>query len=282
MPNGLKTALLLGLLSGLLLAIGEYFGGANGLVFAFVIAAVMNFGSYWFSDKIVLKMYRAQEVGSGHRLYTVVERLSRQAQLPMPKVYVIPDASPNAFATGRNPSHAAVAATEGILQILSDNELEGVIAHELAHVRHRDILISSVAATVAAAIMMAARTAQFAAMFGGYGGRDDGRDRGNNPIALLAMIILAPLAAMLIQAAISRSREFSADAGGAQIAGNPYGLADALRKIDAVSKRVPLDANPATAHLFIVKPFSGAGLMSLFSTHPPTEDRIRALLGGIR
>ena len=282
MPNGLKTALLLGLLSGLLLAIGEYFGGANGLVFAFVIAAVMNFGSYWFSDKIVLKMYRAQEVGPGHRLHTMVERLSRQAQLPMPKVYVIPDASPNAFATGRNPSHAAVAATEGILQILSDSELEGVIAHELAHVRHRDILISSVAATVAAAIMMAARTAQFAAMFGGYGGRGDDRDRGNNPIALLAMIILAPMAAMLIQAAISRSREFSADAGGAQIAGNPYGLADALRKIDAVSKRVPLDANPATAHMFIVKPFSGAGVLSLFSTHPPTEERIRALLEGGR
>jgi heat shock protein HtpX len=282
MPNGLKTALLLGVLSGILLAIGEYFGGANGLVFAFVIAAVMNFGSYWFSDKIVLKMYRAQEVGAGHRLYTTVERLSRQAQLPMPKVYVIPDPSPNAFATGRNPSHAAVAATEGILQILSDGELEGVIAHELAHVRHRDILISSVAATVAAAIMMAARTAQFAAMFGGYGGRGDDRDRGNNPIALLAMIILAPLAAMLIQAAISRSREFSADAGGAQIAGNPYGLADALRKIEAVSQRVPLDANPATAHMFIVKPFSGAGLMSLFSTHPPTEQRIRALLGGVR
>ena len=282
MPNGLKTALLLGLLSGLLLAIGEYFGGANGLVFAFVIAAVMNFGSYWFSDKIVLKMYRAQEVGPGHRLHTMVERLSRQAQLPMPKVYVIPDASPNAFATGRNPSHAAVAATEGILQMLSDSELEGVIAHELAHVRHRDILISSVAATVAAAIMMAARTAQFAAMFGGYGGRGDDRDRGNNPIALLAMIILAPMAAMLIQAAISRSREFSADAGGAQIAGNPYGLADALRKIDAGSKRVPLDANPATAHMFIVKPFSGAGLMGLFSSHPPTEDRIRALVGGFR
>ena len=282
MPNGLKTALLLGLLSGLLLAIGEFLGGANGLLFAFVIAAVMNFVSYWWSDKIVLKMYRAQEVGPGHRLHSMVERLSRQAQLPMPKVYIIPDPSPNAFATGRNPSHAAVAATDGILQILSEHELEGVIAHELAHVKHRDILISSVAATVAAAIMMAARTAHFAAMFGGYGGRGDDRDRGNNPIALLAMIILAPLAAMLIQAAISRSREFSADAGGAQIAGNPYGLADALKKIDAVARRVPLDANPATAHMFIVKPFSGAGLMTLFSTHPPTEDRIRALLGGIR
>jgi heat shock protein HtpX len=281
MPNGLKTALLLGLMSGLLLAIGEFLGGANGLMIAFIFAAVMNFGSYWFSDKIVLRMYRAQEVTAGHRLYTIVERLSRQANLPMPRVYIISDPSPNAFATGRNPQHAAVAATEGILKILSDNELEGVIAHELAHVKHRDILISSVAATIAAAIMMAARTAQFAAMFGGYGGRGEGRDRGNNPIALLAMIILAPLAAMLIQMAISRSREFSADAGGAQITGNPYGLADALRKIDAVSKQVPLDANPATAHMFIVKPFSGGGLMSLFSSHPPTEARIRALLGGI-
>ena len=282
MSNGLKTAVLLGLMSGLLLAIGEYFGGANGLLISIIFAAVMNLGSYWFSDKIVLRMYKAQEVGSGHRLYMTVERLARQAGLPMPKVYIIPDPSPNAFATGRNPAHAAVAATEGILQILTDTELEGVIAHELAHVKHRDILISSVAATIAAAIIGAARMAQFAAMFGGYGGRGEGRDRGNNPIALLAMIILAPLAAGLIQMAISRSREFSADAGGAQIAGNPYGLADALRKIDAAAKRVPLDANPATAHMFIMKPFSGGGLMSLFSSHPPTEDRIRALLGGMR
>jgi heat shock protein HtpX len=280
MPNGLKTALLLGLMSGLVLAIGQVLGGANGLLFGFVIAVAMNFGSYWFSDKIVLRMYHAQEVGAGHRLYAIVERLSRQANLPMPKVYIIPDPSPNAFATGRNPSHAAVAATEGILKILTDNELEGVIAHELAHVKHRDILISSVAATLAAAIMVAARGAQFAAMFGGYGGRDGGRDRGNNPIALLATIILAPIAAMLIQMAISRSREFSADAGGAQITGNPYGLADALRKIDAVAKQVPLDANPATAHMFIIKPFSGGGLYSLFSSHPSTEARIRALLGG--
>ena len=201
----------------------------------------------------------------------MVERLSRQAQLPMPKVYIIPDPSPNAFATGRNPSHAAVAATEGILQVLSDAELEGVIAHELAHVKNRDILISSVAATVAAAIMMTAQMAQYAAMFGGFGGRGEDRDRGNNPIALIATIILAPIAAMLIQMAISRSREFAADATGAQIAGNPYGLADALRKIEAVAKRVPLDANPATAHMFIIKPFSGAGLMGLFSSHPPTE-----------
>jgi len=281
MPNGLKTALLLGALSGLLLVIGQLLGGANGMLIGFVFAVVMNFGSYWFSDKIVLRMYRAQEVGPGHRLYGMVERLSRQAQLPMPKVYVIPDPSPNAFATGRNPSHAAVAATEGILQILTDHELEGVLAHELAHVKHHDILISSVAATIAAAIMFAANSARWAMMFGGYGGRDDRRD-GANPIALLATLILAPIAAMLIQMAISRSREFSADAGGAQIAGNPYGLADALRKIEAVSKRVPLDANPATAHMFIMKPFSGAALAGLFSSHPPTEDRIRALLGGIR
>ena len=280
MSNGLKTALLLGLLSGLLLVIGDIFGGANGLVFMFLFAAVMNFVSYWWSDKIVLRMYRAQEVGPGHRLFGIVERLTRQAMLPMPKVYVIPEASPNAFATGRNPEHAAVAATEGILQVLSDAELEGVIGHELSHVKHRDILISSVAATVAAAIMMFARMAQYAAIFGGYGGRDE--RRGGNPIALLATIILAPIAAMLIQMAISRSREYAADAGGAQIAGNPYGLVEALKKIDAISKRVPLDANPATAHMFIVKPFSGAGLMSLFSSHPPTEARIRALLGGVR
>jgi heat shock protein HtpX len=281
MANGFKTALLLGLLSGLLLAIGEWLGGANGLVMAFVIAAVMNLGSYWFSDKIVLRMYRAQQVGPEHPLSRIVERLTVRASLPMPKVYIIPDPSPNAFATGRNPSHAAVAATEGILKVLSEHELEGVIAHELAHVKHRDILISSVAATIAAAIMMTARMAQFAAMFGGYGGRGDDRERGSNPIALLAMIILAPLAAALIQMAISRSREFAADAGGAAIAGNPYGLADALRKIDAVSKRVPLDANPATAHMFIVQPFSGGGLTSLFSSHPPTEARIRALLGTV-
>ena len=279
MSNGLKTALLLGLLSGLLLVIGDLAGGANGLMIAFVLAAVMNFVSYWFSDKVVLRMYRAQEVGPSHPLYQVTERLARQGGLPMPKVYVIPESSPNAFATGRNPEHAAVAATEGILRVLSEHELEGVIAHELAHVRHRDILISSVAATIAAAIMMFGRMAMYAGMFAG--GRND-REGGSNPIALLAMMILAPIAALLIQSAISRSREFAADAGGAQIAGNPYGLADALRKIDAVARRVPLDANPATAHMFIIKPFSGAGLMSLFSTHPSTEARIRALLEGSR
>jgi heat shock protein HtpX len=281
MANGIKTVLLLGLMSGLVLALGDWLGGSNGLVIAFVFAAIMNLGSYWFSDKLVLSMYRAQPVGPEHPLYRMVERLTQRASLPMPKVYIIPDPSPNAFATGRNPSHAAVAATQGILEALSEHELEGVIAHELAHVKHRDILISSVAATMAAAIMMIARMAHFAALFGGYGGRGDDRDRGNNPIALLAMVILAPLAAFLIQMAISRSREFAADAGGASIAGTPYGLADALRKIDAISKRVPLDANPATAHMFIVKPFTGGGLMSLFSSHPPTEARIRALLGGV-
>ena len=276
MANGVKTALLLGALSGMLLLIGELLGGMNGLITAFVLAAVMNLGSYWFSDKIVLRMYRAQEVAPGHPLYQITERLVRRANMPMPKVYVIPDSSPNAFATGRNPSHAAVAATEGIIQALSDHELEGVIAHELAHVKNRDILISSVAATIAAAIMMTARMAMF------FGGSRDDREGGSNPIVLLGMMILAPIAAMLIQFAISRSREFAADATGAAIAGTPYGLADALRKIDAIAKRVPLEANPATAHMFIIKPFTGGGLMSLFSTHPPTEARIRALLEASR
>ena len=276
MSNGLKTALLLGLLSAVLLGLGEVLGGVNGLAAAFVFAAIVNAGSYWFSDKIVLRMYNARQVGPEHPLYAIVQRLVARASLPMPKVYIIPDPSPNAFATGRNRSHAAVAATEGILQLLTEPELEGVIAHELAHVQHRDILTSSVAATIAAAIMMVARMAMF---FGG--GRDDDR-RGSNPVVLLAMMILAPIAAMLIQMAISRSREFAADAGGAALAGNPYGLADALRKIDAGSKRVPLNANPATAHMFIMQPFSGGGFTSLFSSHPPTEARIQALLGASR
>jgi heat shock protein HtpX len=276
MNNSLKTVLLLGLLSGLLLALGEVLGGAQGLVMAFGFAVIMNFVSYWFSDKIVLKMYRAQEVGPDHKLSILTRRLATQAGLPMPKVYVIPDMSPNAFATGRNPSHAAVAATQGILQLLNDQELEGVIAHELAHVKNRDILISSVAATVAAAIMMTARMAQFAAMFGGAGSRGD--REGSNPLALLATIIFAPLAAMLVQAAISRSREFVADATGARIAGTPYGLMNALRKLESGSKQIPLNANPATAHMFIMKPFSAGGLMSMFSTHPPTEQRIQALM----
>jgi heat shock protein HtpX len=276
MNNSLKTVLLLGLLSGVLLVLGEVLGGAQGLVLGFGFAIVMNFVSYWFSDKIVLRMYRAQEVGPDHKLSQVVRRLAMQAGLPMPKVYVIPDMSPNAFATGRNPEHAAVAATEGTLRLLDDRELEGVIAHELAHVKHRDILISSVAATIAAAIMVTARMASYAAMFGGLGDR---RDRqGTNPLALLATFIFAPLAAMLIQAAISRSREFAADAGGAKIAGTPYGLMDALRKLESASKQIPMDANPATAHMFIIKPFSGGGLMNIFSTHPPTEQRIQALM----
>src|SRR5690606_27092393 len=228
MGSMLKTTALLGLLSGLFLIIGQMLGGQQGLVLAFVMAAVMNFGSYWFSDKIVLRMYRAKEVGPEHPLHQLTADLARRASLPMPKVYIIPDASPNAFATGRNPQHAAVAATEGIMRLLTEDELAGVMAHELAHVKHRDILTSSVAAPIAAAIMMVSRFAMFIPL----GGRssDDGD---SNPMAALAMMILAPIAAMLVQAAISRSREFAADTGGAQIAGSPHGLANALRKLEA-------------------------------------------------
>src|SRR5258707_14840601 len=271
MNNTVKTALLLGTMSALLMMIGQALGGAGGLMFGFLFAVGTNFASYWFSDKIVLRMYNAQEVGPDHRLYQIVGRLAQRAELPQPRCYVIPDPSPNAFATGRNPQHAAVAATEGILRMLTDHELEGVLAHELAHVKHRDILISSVAATLAAAIMMVSRFAMF------FGGSRDDR-QGGNPIALLATIILAPIAAMLIQAAISRSREYDADAGGATIAGRAHGLVSALRKIETASKQVPLDANPATAHMFIIKPFSAQGLLGLFSTHPPTDARILALL----
>jgi heat shock protein HtpX len=270
--NVFKTAMLLGVMSALLLVIGETLGGQQGLVIGFFFAAVTNIASYWFSDKIVLARYGAREVGPEHRLYGIVHGLSLRAGLPQPRCYVIPDLSPNAFATGRNPQHAAVAATEGILRILTDEELEGVLAHELAHVKHRDILISSVAATLAAAIMMISR---FALFWGG--GRDNERE-GGNPVALLLTMILAPVAAMLIQAAISRSREYDADAGGAMIAGTPLGLVSALKKIEAASRSVPLDADPATAHMFIIKPFSVSGMMSLFSTHPPTEERIAALL----
>ena len=277
MSNTIKTALLLGVMSAAFLLLGDVLGGGQGMVLGFMFAAATNFASYWFSDKIVLAMYRAREVtrdrqaGAEHRLYQIVERLTTRAGLPMPRVYIIPEASPNAFATGRNPQHAAVAATEGILQILNDDELEGVIAHELSHVKHRDILISSVAATLAAAIMMMARFAMF------FGGSRDDRE-GRNPVALLATIILAPLAAALIQAAISRSREYDADAAGAALAGSPLGLVSALKKIDAASRVVPLEANPATAHMFIIKPLPVSGMLSLFSTHPPTADRIQALL----
>ena len=273
MANTLKTTMLLAALSALLLFLGEALGGAQGLVLALVFAIATNVISYWFSDRIVLAMYRAREVDASHPFHAVVARLAGRAGLPTPRVYVIPDPSPNAFATGRNPQHAAVAATEGLISRLDSSELDGVIAHELAHVKHRDILISSVAATIAAAIMMVARFAMF------FGGSRDDRD-GANPLTLLLMLIVAPIAAMLIQMAISRSREFAADAGGAEIAGGPAGLVSALRQIEAASKRVPLDANPATAHMFIIQPFSGRGLMSLFSTHPSTEARIAALLGG--
>ena len=284
MTNALKTTLLLGLLTGLILVIGDVLGGQQGLVLAFIIAGVMNFVSYFFSDKIALAMYRAQPVTREQlpRVYSVVERLTQRVGLPMPKLYVIPTDSPNAFATGRNPNHASVAVTEGILNLLNDEELEGVLAHELGHVRNRDILISSIAATIAGAITMLARMAGYAAMFGGYGGRDD-RDRGGgNAIAMLLMMILAPIAAMMIQMAISRSREYGADETGAHFTGNPYALASALKKLDAYSKRLPMAASPSTAHLFIVQPFLGMGGINwgnLFSTHPPIADRIARLTG---
>ena len=275
MNSGLKTAVLLGALSGLLLLIGGAFAGQGGLLIAFIFAVGFNVVSYWFSDKIVLRMYRATEVGPEHPLYRITARLAQKAGLPMPKVYTIPQDSPNAFATGRDPKHAAVAATEGILRLLPESELEGVIAHELSHVKHRDTLISTVAATLATVIMYLATMLRWSAIFGGS--RDD--DRNSNPIALLAMAFLAPLAAGLIQAAISRQREFAADRSGADLAGTPTGLANALRRLDSASKQLPMDASPATSHLFIIKPFSADRLLSMFATHPPTEARIKALLG---
>lgn len=269
--SGLKTAVLLGALSALFITVGGLFGGEAGMVLAFGVAVVMNISSYWFSDRIVLRMYKAREVQAGHKLYDMTARLAQRAQLPMPKVYVIPDMSPNAFATGRNPQHAAVAATEGIMRLLPDSELEGVMAHELAHVKNRDILISSVAATIGAAITM---LVQFGMLFGG--GRD--REHGANPVVLLATMFLAPLAAGLIQMAVSRSREFVADRVGAEIAGSPMGLAQALQRIEAGVRQIPMEANQATAHMFIMSPLSGGGMASLFSTHPPTKARVEALM----
>jgi heat shock protein HtpX len=278
MSSTLKTAILLGAMTALVIVLGGAIGGQNGVVIAFAIAVLMNVGSYWFSDKLVLRMYHAEEVGPDHPLTRIVARLVQKAGLPMPRCYVIPDASPNAFATGRDPHHAAVAATQGILQLLPENELEGVLAHELSHVKHRDILISTVAATMAAAIMFLAQMARFGAIFAGGGSGDDRRG-GTSPLVMLAMAIFAPFAAMLIQMAVSRQREYAADRGGAELVGSPTGLANALRHIDSAAKQLPMeDATPATAHLFIMNPFSGRGLMSLFQTHPPTEERIKALM----
>jgi heat shock protein HtpX len=278
--NYLKTALLLGVMTGLILAVGRALGGEQGMVFALLFAGVMNFISYWFSDKIVLKMYRGREVQAADapRFHAIVDRLIARSGLPKPKLYILPGDSPNAFATGRNPAHAAVAATEGVLSLMTDEELEGIIAHELTHVKNRDILISSVAATIAGAITFLATMARWGALFGGYGSNDD-RGRGGNVLTLLLTAILAPIAATIVQMAVSRSREFAADAGGAQMAGQPYGLAKALEKLDAYSKRLPMPATQATAHMFIVAPFSGSSLMTLFSTHPPIAERIRRLLG---
>lgn len=278
MGNAFKTAFLLTVLTLLLMFIGRAFGGQNGMVIALLFAAVMNFVSYFFSDKIALAMYRAQPVTREQlpRAYQIVERLTQRTGLPMPKIYVIPNDSPNAFATGRNPAHASVAVTQGILNLLSDEELEGVLAHELGHVRNRDILISSIAATVAGAVTMLAQMGKWAMIFGGMQ-RDD-RDRGGG-IAALLMLILAPIAAMLIQLAVSRSREYEADSTGAHFTGNPYALASALAKLDAYSKRVPMVATPSTAHLFIIQPLLGINFGGLFSTHPPIAKRIERLTG---
>ena len=280
MGNTFKTAFLLTALTLLLMFIGRAFGGQNGMFLALIFAGIMNFVSYFFSDKIALAMYRAQPVTREQlpRVYQVVERLTQKLGLPMPKMYVIPTDSPNAFATGRNPSHASVAVTQGILQLLNDEELEGVLAHELGHVNNRDILISSVAATIAGAITMLANMAKWGMIFGGFGGRDERDNRGGG-LAALFMIIVAPIAAMLIQLAVSRSREYQADASGAHLTGNPYALASALQKLDASSRRLPMQASPSTAHLFIIQPLLGMNLGNLFSTHPPIAKRIERLTG---
>ena len=277
MSNTLKTTLLLGLLTGLILWFGAFLGGSHGLVIAFVLAAIMNLGSYWFSDKIVLAMYGAKPVTMNEApdLYRVVHDLATRAGMPMPKLYVIPTDAANAFATGRNAEHAAVAVTEGILRLMTWDELEGVLAHELSHVRNHDILISSIAATLAGVIMMSANMVRWAAIFGGFS-RDE-REEGGGLIGLLMMSILAPLAAMVIQLAISRSREYQADASGAQLLHSGESLANALEKLEYASQRIPMEASPQTAHLFIVNPLSGRSFANLFSTHPPIDERIRRL-----
>lgn len=277
MSNTLKTTVLLALLTGLLLWIGDYFGGPQGLVLMGVFAALMNLGSYWFSDKIVLRMYGAQELPaeSAPELHAMVRELATAAQMPMPRLYLVPSQSPNAFATGRSPAHAAVAVTEGIMRLLTRDELRGVLAHELSHVKNRDTLISAVAATLAGVIMMLSRMAYWGAILGG--GRRDERDGGGGALGLLAMMIVAPLAATIIQLAISRAREYEADATGARVSHAPMSLASALEKIAGASERMPLPAGPATAHLWIVNPLRGSWLASLFSTHPPVEERVRRL-----
>ncbi len=274
--NGLKTMLLMVTLTLMLVAIGGILGGKSGMTFALIMAFGMNFITYWFSDKIVLRMYGARPVTEAEapELYGIVRRLANKAGLPMPKVYIMEQDQPNAFATGRNPEHGVVAVTTGIMRILSREELEGVIAHELAHIKHRDILVSTVAATIAGAISYLAQMAQWAMIFGG---RHDDEEGGGNPIAAIVMMIVGPIAAMLVQMAISRSREYGADEGGARIAGNPVYLANALKKLHMASQRIPMDANPATSHMFIVNPLSGGGLLRLFSTHPPIEERIARL-----
>jgi heat shock protein HtpX len=278
MSSTLRTTFLLASLTALILLFGDLFGGSEGVKWAFVIAAVMNLGSYWFSDKIVLMSYGAQPIAESDapELYQIVRRLSQKASVPMPRIYRIPTDSPNAFATGRNPQHAVVAVTDGILSLLSWEELEGVLAHELGHVFNRDILVSSIAATLAGAVMMLARMAQWSAMFGGMS-RDERDNRGGGGLALILMAILAPIAAMLIQLAVSRAREYGADDSGARLCGNPEALASALEKLAIQSGRIPMAASPQTAHMFIVNPLSGRSFANLFSTHPPIEERIRRL-----
>ena len=275
----LRTTLLLGALTGLMLAIGQWLGGSAGLTIALIFAVVVNFGSYWFSDKIVLRMYNARQIGEADApiVYRIVHNLALRAGMPMPKLYLIPSEGANAFATGRNPQHAAVAVTEGILRLMNERELTGVLAHELSHVKNHDILISSIAATLAGVIMHVARMAQWAAMFGGLSRSDDEGEGGGGIVGMLAMMILAPIAAMIIQMAISRTREFAADKTGAQMSGDPLGLASALGKLGIASERIPMDASPQTAHMFIVHPLSGRSLMNLFSTHPALEERIARL-----